>query len=80
MLPNPIKTPHPAPNLVPAHLLIGCFYFIHCAGQHHAELVIGKLEHIRQALLGGLTARTEDFLAVNGILHRLEFGGGQVGG
>ena len=53
---------------------------MHRASQHHAELMIGKLKHIREALFGGLTACTEDFLQVNGILHRLELGGGQFGG
>ena len=51
----------------------------HGSFMHPGKNGIGQLEHIREAFFRRLFAGAEDFLAIDIVLHRLEFGGGEVG-
>lgn len=74
---NQTQTMETLPYDVPALVGIGDARLPHGSLVHACEHGIGQLEHIRQPLLRRLPAGTEDFLPINVVLHRLEFGGGQ---
>ncbi len=70
-----IKSPA---NDLPPFFCVGDAGLPHGSIVHAGKNAVCQLKHIRQAFFGGLTSCAEDFFAVNGILHRLELGGGAV--